>query len=69
MLRWKENLLEIKIVKYLKNILFRFCYFMREISETWTIRDCLKNIKLLQCEQIIHHFKARDLEIPNIYKI
>ena len=26
-----------------------------------------KDIELLECEQIIHHFKARDLEIPNIY--
>ena len=23
-----------------------------------------KNIKLLECEQILCHFKARDLEIP-----
>ena len=28
-----------------------------------------KNIKLLEYEQIIHHFKARDLEIPNIYLV
>ena len=37
---------------------------MREIC---TISGCLKNVKLLQCEQIIYHFKARDLGIPNIY--
>ena len=27
----------------------------------------IKNIKLLECEQIIYHFKARHLKIPNIF--
>ena len=27
---------------------------------------CSKNIKLLQCEQIIHNFETHDLEILNI---
>ena len=40
---------------------------MRKMSEICTIFGCLKNIKLLQCEQIIYHFKARGLEIPSIF--
>ena len=28
-----------------------------------------KNVKLLECEQIIYHFKTRDLEILNIYNL
>ena len=37
------------------------CPKFRPISAIW------KNIQLLEWEQIIYHFKARDLEIPNMY--
>ena len=29
--------------------------------------EILKNIGLFKCEQVIYHFKARDLEIPNVF--
>ena len=37
----------------------------REMAQVSTIVSCLKNIRLLECEQIIHRFEVRDLEIPN----
>ena len=39
----------------------------REMSEISTISGCLKKYQTHECEQIIYHFKARDLEIPNTY--
>ena len=50
--------------------MFRFRDFTSnfcEMAEISTIFGCLKNIKLLECEQIIYHFKTRDLDISNVH--
>ena len=44
-----------------------FVYCPPFVPSTLSAFCSKKNIKLLKCEQIIYHFKARDLEIPNIY--
>ena len=67
MLRWKENLLEIKIVWVFEKP-FDFVTLRAKCPKFIPFLAIWKNIRLLQCEQIIYHFKARDLEIPNIYK-
>ena len=67
--RRKENLLESpNHFKYRKNILIsryyeQFSQSSRNLGHFWKFR---KNFKLLEYEHIIHHFEARDLEIPNI---
>ena len=38
----------------------------REIGGIQAIFGNSKNFKLLEYKHIIHHFEARDLEIPNI---
>ena len=52
--------------KYFKDI---FREFMSKFSrnDSQSLRSgCPKKFKLLKYEHIIHHFKARDLEIPLI---
>ena len=38
----------------------------REIAEFRPFLEVRKNFKLLEHKNIIYHFKARDIEIPNI---
>ena len=57
--RWKGNLTE-------NTIRFKYSDFLIFVRFRPVLKD-LKQIKLLECEQIIYYFKARDLEIPNIY--
>ena len=60
MYRWKENLVENRIhFKYLKNI---------QILRFGKILEMLNEFKLLEYGQVMYHFEARDLEIPNIYQ-
>ena len=67
--RRKENLSESpNHLKYRENILIsqfyeHFSRNSRNLGHFWKLE---KNFKLLEYEHIIHHFKARDLEIPNI---
>ena len=68
MLRWKDNSSHrrARLFKYLKNISVLSLY-ARNIRNLYHLWLSEKNVKFLQCEQIIYHFKARDLKIPNIY--
>ena len=67
--RRKENLSESpNHQKYWENILVsrfyeQFSQNRRNLGHFWKFR---KNFKLLEYQHIIYHFKARDLEIPNI---
>ena len=58
----KEIYRRLKLFRYLNNIsILPLFEQFSEMSEISTIFGCLKNIKLLECEQITYHFKARDL--------
>ena len=49
--------------------IFWFLDFMTDfpdLGQIWAISERSKNIRLLECKQIVSHFKARDLEIPNL---
>ena len=67
--RRKENLSEsANHQKYWENILVSRFYeqFSRNRRNFRPFLEVRKNFKLLECKHIIHHFEARDLEIPNI---
>ena len=67
--RRKENLSESPThQKYWENILVSRFYeqFSRNRRNLGHFRKFEKNFKLLEQKHIIHHFEARDLEIPNI---
>ena len=66
--RRKENLSEsLNHLKCQENILIsRFYEHFSRNSRNLGHFGSSKNFKLLEYEHIIYHFKARDLEIPNI---
>ena len=67
--RRKENLSESpNHKKYWENILVSRFYeqFSRNRRNLGHFQKFEKNFKLLEYKHIMHHFEARDLEIPNI---
>ena len=67
--RRKENLSKSpNQLKYRENILISRFYehFSRNGRNLGHFLEVRKNFKLLEYEHTIHHFEARDLEIPNI---
>ena len=71
MYRWKGNLTESRFhFKYWKNILISLSYEQISRNDPAMAPEQLfkKNLELLKYELIMYQFKARGLEISNIYQ-